>query len=161
RERGARRLLHHVAELAGDLDLALARHARGLDEEDRAAERRPREPGGHAGDGGALGDLALELRLAEVLDERVLADDERRNDDVRLLPRDLEGRRTAELLDLAVELPDAGLPRVVADDGEERVVGDVELPAADAVLGGAFRQEVPLRDVHLLVRRVAGELDDL
>ena len=48
-ERRLRRLLHHVAELAGEHQAPLARHARRLDEQDVAAGRRPGEAGGHAG----------------------------------------------------------------------------------------------------------------
>ena len=57
-ERRLRRLLHHVAELAGELQLARAVHARRLDEEDLAADAGPGEAGGDAGLLGALGDLA-------------------------------------------------------------------------------------------------------
>ena len=49
RERRLRALLHHVAELAGEYQLAAAGHARRLDEEDVAAHRRPGEAGRHAG----------------------------------------------------------------------------------------------------------------
>jgi hypothetical protein len=42
-QRRLRGLLHHVAELAGELELAGAVHARRLDEEDLAAHARPRE----------------------------------------------------------------------------------------------------------------------
>ena len=41
RQRRLRRLLHHVAELAGQDQLALAVHLRRLDEQDVAADRRP------------------------------------------------------------------------------------------------------------------------
>ena len=61
-ERGLRRLLHHVAELAGDRQLALAGHRRGLDEQHVAADRRPRQPGGHARLGGAALHVGLEAR---------------------------------------------------------------------------------------------------
>ena len=44
-EGGLRRLAHHVAELAGDRQLAGARHRGGLDEQDLAADRGPGEAG--------------------------------------------------------------------------------------------------------------------
>ena len=47
-QRRLRGLLHHVAELTGDRQLALARHRGRLDEQHVAADRRPRQPGGHA-----------------------------------------------------------------------------------------------------------------
>ena len=64
-ERGLRAFLHHVAELAGEDQPAAARHARRLDEQDVAADRRPGEPGRHAGHAGAHRHLVLEPRRAE------------------------------------------------------------------------------------------------
>ena len=46
--RRLRRLLHDVAELAGDRQPPLAGHPRRLDEHDLAADLRPGQAGGHA-----------------------------------------------------------------------------------------------------------------
>src|SRR5258707_1053848 len=76
-------------------------------------------PGGNAR---ALGGLDEEPSLAGVA-MRVARRDVKL---VRLRvvgARDLEGERAAELGELAVQLADAGLARVVADDGDESVVG--------------------------------------
>ena len=70
-ERGGRGFLHHVADLAGERDVALAGHARGLDEEDLAADRRVGQPGRDAGHAGALRQLRLEPRRAERLADAV------------------------------------------------------------------------------------------
>ena len=59
-ERGLRRLLHDVAQLAGERQALLAGHLRRLDEEDVAAVRRPGEAGRDAGLVAALGDLGEE-----------------------------------------------------------------------------------------------------
>ena len=158
RERGPRRLLHHVTQLAGDLDAALAGHPRRLDEEDRAAERRPGEASRDAGDRGSLGDLSVELRLAEVLREVALVD---RHRQLASSLRDLERRRAAKLLDLAVELAHSGFARVVAHDVEERLVRDRQLALGDPVLLRSFGDEMLPGNAHLLVRGVAAELDDL
>ena len=65
RERRAGRLLHDVAELAGQDEVSLAAHERRLDVEDVAAGLRPGEAGREA-DLGLLALLAQpELRLAE------------------------------------------------------------------------------------------------
>src|SRR5690606_36400149 len=121
------------------LDVPLAGHARGLDEQDRAAERRPGEACGDAGDRRALRDLTVELRLSEVLDEVAVVD---RHRALVLAARDLEGCSPAELLDLAVELPNAGLSGVVADDAMERRVRDGELRVGYAVIAGPPRHEM-------------------
>ena len=62
RQRRLRALLHHVAELPGEDQLAAAGHARRLDEEDVAAHRRPREARRHARHARAHRHFGLELR---------------------------------------------------------------------------------------------------
>ena len=71
RERRARRLLHHVAELAGQRQRAAALHPRRLDEEHVAAGRRPGEADRDARVLGAVLDLLVEeARRAEHLRPR-------------------------------------------------------------------------------------------
>ena len=48
RERGLGGLLHHVAELAGEAELAAPPGDHDLDEEEGAPGRRPAQPGDHA-----------------------------------------------------------------------------------------------------------------
>ena len=67
RQRRLRALAHDLAELAGQDQPALAGHARRLDKQDVAADRRPGEPGRDAGDAGAHRDLALEPARPEDL----------------------------------------------------------------------------------------------
>ena len=66
-QRGLRGLLHDVAELTGDRQLALAGHRGRLDEQHVAADRRPGQPGGHARLGRAPLDVGLEARAPEQL----------------------------------------------------------------------------------------------
>ena len=73
-EGDARALPHHVAELAGEGELALALHPGGLDEEDVAAHRRHGETRGDAGDLDGLGALRFELLLAQHLADDVGGD---------------------------------------------------------------------------------------
>ena len=67
RQRRLRALAHHLAELAGQDEAALAGNAGRLDEQDVAADRRPGEPGRDPGDAGAHLDLALEPARSEHL----------------------------------------------------------------------------------------------
>src|SRR5205085_137274 len=106
------------------------------------------ETGGDSGDRRALGDFALELRLAEAPHEVVGLDFDRRSVAV-LLPRDVQRGPAAKLLDLAIELPHAGFARVVAHDGFESGVGEDELAVRDAVLLRALLDEVPTCNLHL------------
>ena len=121
-ERGLRAFLHDVAELTGEDQLAAARHARRLDEQDVAADRSPGKPGRHARNARAHGHLALEAAGAE--------------DAMQVLGLDLHVRFglafgdahrdvMADGADLALEIAHAGLARVVANDGADRVLGDL------------------------------------
>ncbi len=64
-ERGLRALAHDVAELTGEDELALARCAHCLDEQNVAAHRRPGKTGCDAGYARSHSGLALEGRRSE------------------------------------------------------------------------------------------------
>ena len=118
RQRGARRLLHDVAELAGQGQRAGAGHPRRFDEQHFAAGRRPRQADRDARILGALLHLLVEeLRRAEHLDDDVRRDLDRRLVAFRAPPRDL----AAERADLALEVADAGLARVAANHLAQRI----------------------------------------
>ena len=75
--------------------------------------------------------------------------------------RDAHGDVAADRADQPLEVAHAGLARVVADDGADRVVVDLALLGRQA--GGlelALEQIAP-RDLQLLVLGVAGQLDHL
>ena len=74
---------------------------------------------------------------------------------------DLAGDLATDAADLALEVADPGLARVLLDDRAQRGVGEAHPGALEAVLGELARDQVALRDVELLVGRVAGELDHL
>src|SRR4029079_5056245 len=157
-ERGFGRLAHDIAELPGDGQPALARHRRGLDEEQLAADRRPGQPSGYAGVGRPPAHVAGEARPPQHLVDPLLRD------------RALARARAARVLscglaahgtDLALELAHAGLARVVADDPPQRRVRERDLALRQpGALDLAWRQ-VAAGDLELLLLGVAGELDDL
>ena len=122
-EGGLRRLAHHVAELAGHDQLALAGHGARLDEEDVAAHGGEREAGGDAGIGRALARLRLELAPAEPGAHAPLVDAAR----FSLLPSAISRPPSADRCDLALEVAHAGLAGVLADDEPQRLVGEGEL----------------------------------
>ena len=153
-----RRLLHDVAELAGELELARAVHAGRLDEEDLAADARPREARGHARLLGALGHLAGELRGSEELAQLVGGVHATRR---VVTLGDLHRDAADDARHLTLEVADAGLARPLLDDLLERAVGDVELRGGEPVLLELLGQEVLARDRELLAARVARDLEDL
>ena len=156
-ERRRRGLLHDVAELAGDLQLALAVEGLRLDEQHVAADRRPGQPGRDAGHARAALGLGVVALAAEQLARPRLADRALRRAALGDLARDLARDRA----DLALELAHAGLAGVVGDDRAQRGVGDPQLPALEAVALGLAGEQVALGDLQLLVGRVAGDLDRL
>src|SRR6476469_8119084 len=99
--------------MTGEGQRAGALHARGLDEQHFAAGRRPREPDGYARILRAVLDLFVEKRWrTEQADDQVRRDDDLGFVSLRAPPRDLPAQRG----DLALEIPDARLARVPADD---------------------------------------------
>ena len=112
---GLRALLHHVAHLTGEANVALARVDARLDEHDVAADRRPREAGDDTDLGLALGDVADVARRPEELLELVflvVATSVAPSATFTATPR-----QTAAI---ALEVTDAGLARVAVDDLLER-----------------------------------------
>src|SRR6266545_3858933 len=159
--RGLGGLLHHLAELPGDHELALAGHHLRLDGEQLTAELGPREAGRDA-------DLVLLLRRAvpvprraeELLHELLrdvvalqLARAARLEDVLRDLP--------AHGADLALERADAGLLRVAVRQHPDRAAPEPDRHAGEAVHLLLLRDEVALGDRDLLEVRVAGDPDDL
>src|SRR5207244_7581126 len=80
---------------------------------------------------------------------------------LHLARRDLRRRLAEQLAELALELTDAGLARVLGDDRREQEVVDRDLLFEQAVALALPRPEVIARDRHLLVNGVAVEADDL
>ena len=157
-EGDARRLLHDVAELAGEHQPVGARHRGGLDEQHVAAGAGDREPGGDARHGRALRRLLEELLPAERLAHHRHVDGDRR---LRRARRDARSRLAQQRAELALELPHAGLAGVVVDDEPQDRVVDRHLVRPQPVALDLPRPQVAARDRHLLGDRVAVEADHL
>jgi hypothetical protein len=175
RQRGARRLLHHVAELAGEDErhVALAAHLhllvvsracapcsadRRLDEHDVAAHRRVVHAGRDA-------DLVLLARARDAprppSSSRTSSRD--RSSVVRSISPDAILRATlrATAPICALELAHAALARVVRRRLITASSVNVDFLSLEPRLLELARDEVLLRDLRLLALGVAGELDDL
>src|SRR5581483_2229175 len=147
RERRLRRLPHHLAELPGDAKPAAARIRRRLDEEHVAAGGGVGEPGRDAGLGGALAHLAREAPRPQPLAETLLVE----ADLLRLPLRDLRRRLPADVGDPALEVANARLARVLADDRAQERRRDRELRALEPVRRQLLGDEVAPRDPELLL----------
>src|SRR5262249_6751061 len=128
-----------------------------LDEEDVAADRRPGEAGGDAGDAGALRDLRLEAGGAQDLR------------DVAGIDADALGRPFGDpgggvAKDRAyrpLQVANAGFARVVGDDGAQGGLGDLALLRLQPVLLQLPGHQIAPRDLQLFADRVARQLDHL
>ena len=149
-ERDARRLLHDVAELAGEHQPAVARHRRGLDEEHVAAGAGDRETGGHARHRGALRRLLEELRPAERLAHQRHVDRDRR----RRRARTRSGSRSCAAACRARARAAARRPRACSPTTTRRSTASsiVDLLGTQAVALDLARPQVAARDRHLLRR---------
>src|SRR6185312_9318745 len=153
------RLLHHLAQLAGVLELALAGDHGRLDGQQLAADLCPGETRHLTHAIHVLGLAVAEAPHAEELVE--IARRDRHGSLVLLVHQHLLHGLAADLGDLALQIAHARLARVVAHDVEERRVRELQLVFLQAVALHLLRHEVAPADVHLLVLGVPGEADHL
>ena len=112
REGGLGRFLHRFAELAGQLDLALAGHHGDLDRKQVAADTRHGRSGRDTNFVLLFGQAEVVARHAEVAVDIVAID---RHGFRRVGPGELAGDLAAERSDFALEVADTGLFGVLAD----------------------------------------------
>src|SRR5215211_6325733 len=152
------RLLHHVAQLAGQGQPGLTVHHAGLDEQHVAAGAGDGQAGRDPGHGGPLGCLEEELLTAQVAAHVAVVDDQWGGG----LAAGDPGRRLAQqLADLALQVPDPGLAGVVADHGPQGGLGDDHLVTTQPGLVELPLEQVVAGDGQLLVLGVAVQADDL
>src|SRR5207249_3081337 len=119
------------------------------------------ETGCDAGSLDPLGDLLEESPRPEALDEFVWSDRRLPAGSVAAAVCEVPGDLPADRGDLAIELADARLARVATDDGAKRLARDRQILLAKAIRAALLRDEVPLRDMDLLVLRVARDRERL
>src|SRR5438093_1974635 len=157
RQRRTGGLLHDVAQLTGQDQLALAAHDAGFDEHDVAADGRVIHPCRHADLIRAGHPLGMHLRPPDEIGDVLRSDGHLLSRPVRDLASDL----AAELPDFALELADTRLASVAGDDLAQRAIGERQLTRAQTILSQLAGNEVPLGDLELLALGVAGEVDGL
>ena len=155
RQRRPGGLLHHVAELAGQDQLAFPPHDAGFDKHDVAAHGCVIHPGSDA-------DLVL-ARLALGVDrgaaEQVVHVRRGDGDTLHLTRRDSAGHLAGKFADPPLQLAHARLARIARDDRADGLVGDGQLLGAEALLAHLAGHQVALGDLQLLPLGVPRELD--
>src|SRR5690606_8613305 len=156
-QRGLRAFLHDIAQLAREYQPAAARRAAGLDEENVAADGRPGQPRGHAGQAGPHGQFAFVLVRAQDGMQVGLFD----LDMLRRAFGHLHRHMAKDTAYLALEIAHAGFARVRVDDGAQGLVGQFALLAAKAVGLELALYQIALRNLHFFGFCIAQKLDDL
>ena len=157
RQAGSRRLAHDLAELAGQDEVLAALHPGDLDGDDVAADLGHDQARRRAGLV-----LGLELAVLEALRAEQVGQLLRVDDGLALAALgDLPGDLAHDVGELALEVPDAGLVGVRADELGHRLVGDLDVLVLEAVVLHLLGDEEALADLDLLLLGVAGQVDDL
>src|SRR6516225_9266205 len=155
RKRGLHAFAHDLAELAGQDELARARHPRRFNEEDIAADRRPGEPRSDARHARSHCGFAFELRRPD--DRGKIAT---RDPDRAVLAFGNAHRGMAQHLpDLAFETPHAGFARIALNDVAQRLVVDFDLAGFEPVGLRLATDQIAMRDLERLLGGVARERD--
>ena len=157
RECRAAALLHHVAQVARELDLAAAIHHADLDGQNFAAHLGPRKAVHHA-DKVLFGNLLLcsTRRTEEVLDVLLC-----HGDSLYIACGKLHCRLAADLAELPLKRAHAALARVERDGRADGALVHAQARGRQPVGLTLLGQQVPLRDLHLFLVRVAGDFNNL
>ena len=153
---GAGALLHDVAELAGELDLALAVHGRDFDGERGAAHRSPGKPrcGAHlVAVFGLVASVARGTEQGVQPLRRYLAPG-------LFALRHLYRRLAAHRVDVALQRADSRLARVALDERAQCAVGEGNVALFKPVGVKALGHEIALGYLQLFLFCIAADLDE-
>ena len=154
---GLRRLLHDIAEVAGQLELARAVEHGDFDIEHFPADGRPRKAAHKADLVLRIDTLRLVARRAEIIGHAAGA----QLHALALTERDALGGLAADGGKAAFEHTHAGLPRIERDDLTDGIVAHAQLRLLETVLFALLRQQMLLCDLELFLIGIAREFNDL
>ena len=146
-----RRLLHHIAELAGQQKLSFSRHHIDLDLQRIAADCRP----GKTAHNTNLRFFVGRLELIPLFSEELFQVFFRHNNLFYLFLENLSRALSADSADLALQGADTGLSGVAADHFHQRLILDHKLCFFQTVRLLLLRNEMFFCDMELLVFRIA------
>ena len=149
--------LHHIAQVTGELEIAFSGHDIDFDLQNFAAHAGP----GKAGNDTNLG-LAVHLGYGSFCPAEELFQIPYRNGYLlKAVLLNLQRGFAADGAELAFQLTDAGFPGIARDNLFNGFVGNDQFLFLDAVGKHLLRNQVLLRNVNLLVFRIAADLDNL
>src|SRR6266481_9821734 len=147
-----RRLLHHVAQLAGQSQFAFAIHCRGLSAEDGASHLGPREARYQADFALLVGEGVAELYYAEVVADFSRLD---RSGEVRALFHHLARHFAADIANFPLQVSHPGFAGVGANDLPDRVVRELHVLLRQPRLQHLLLYQELFRDLDFFRFRVA------
>ena len=154
-ESGLCGFFHHVAQVAGQLQLAGALHDVDLHFQDLAACLCPRKAVDHAD----LLPLRMERRGERLAIEQLGKLFFCNGNTLYSSCQQAHIRLSAHRSQAALQLTDAGLSGIVPNDGAQHLIPHPEGSFLQAVLRHLFGQQVALCDLHLFLVRIAAQLD--
>ena len=158
-QRGLHGFLHDLANLPGHGESAFAFHDIGFDEQYIAARGSPRQPDGNSGAFGALGDFAL---AADFDSAKKFLNYFFGNEQFLGLAFGQAARLfAADCANIALQVADTCLARVMADQIAHRLVREFNLFHGNSVFLNLARHQVLECDVDLLFFGITLQLDNL
>ena len=148
---GLRRLLHDVAEVAGQLELARAVEHGDFDIEYFPADRRPRKAAHKADLVLRIDTLRLVARRAEIIGHAAGA----QLHALALTERDALGGLAADGGKVTFKHTHAGFARIERDDLTDGIVAHAQLRLLETVLFALFRQQMLLCNLELFLIGIA------
>ena len=143
-------LLHDVAQLARQVEVALARHRDHLDREQHATHLGPGEPVRHPDQRLLVPLIRLELRRAEQIVEAMGRDRHPSGPPGDHFARDL----ATDTGDRSLQVANAGLAGVAVDHGGNRRPGDLDVLIGEPVIRELLGDQELTGDHHLLFGRI-------
>ena len=151
------RLLHHIAKVTREVELALAWCEDRLHVEDVATNLSPCKTCNHAAHASDIVAVVAELRLAEHLLDALLA----HCSGVVVAEGYCLSTVACHLGNHLVECAHARFAGVVLDDLHDSIVGDVELLLGDAMCLALLGDKVLACNLRLIFENIAGDVDHL
>ena len=156
-DRDAGGFLHHIAQLSGDDQLALAARKLRFHIEDLAAHRRPGKARDDAGRGFRQDLLVVDGPVLQLAFHQL----RRHGNGFVRIRGHLHGQDPAQRVDPLAQPAYAGFHRIIRDQRLQRGVLKGQLRLVDAHGLHGLRHQMVFGDLQLLQRRIAGELDHL
>ena len=150
-------LSHHIPQRTGQFQTALPRHRGGLHKQDISAGRSPSQSNSDARLRILLNNFRLEFDRPQQLGQ-IIRDDPNRTRFLAL--SDPSGHLATNRSDFPLEIPNACLPGVALNQGNQSLFLNLKIEVPDAVLLDLTGQQESLRNLNFLFKGVPRQFND-